>query len=456
MGATLRGGALSLLESTVMGLAGAAPAFSIASVLAVLLATAKNGSIISLFVFAVPMLGIACAYKGLNRRQPCAGAVYEWTTNFFGRLPGFVAGWAVLISSLVSVVSNALILGANVFDVAIAGAGAPGKLATLAIGAATYLVIAGVLIAGIGITSKVQLALTGIELAILAVIAIAAGLHVIHAGAVQAPDIVSWSGPIATPGGFAAIAIVVVFFYWGWDVTGNLAEETVTHRDNAAGQGGFLAVFLTIAIFFVFTLSARLLLTPAEAQAYGVNIVYGIARHAGLGVFGAKIAAFAVVLSTIATVETTMLQCSRGLFAMSRDRAMPTSMGLIHPATRTPVRAMLVLTAISVVLLVGACFLPSVGTIITDSVNAIAVQVCTYYALAGLVCAYAYRRAWSASRADWLVYCLLPLASAVALIVLGIYAVASFDRLTAIVGVGGLLVGFVFFRPRGWRAAPSA
>ena len=456
MTATLRGGALSLLESTIMGLAGSAPAFSIASVLAVLLATAGSGSIVSLFVFAVPMLGIACAYKGLNRRQPCAGAVYEWTTGSFGRLLGFVAGWAVLISSLVSMVSDALILGANVFDVAIPGAGEPSKIATLAIGAAAYLAIAAVLIVGIGPTSKVQLVLTGIELVILSAITIAAAVRVLHAGAVQAPDILTWSGPIATPGGFASIAVVVVFFYWGWDVTGNLAEETAGHPVNAAGQGGFLAVFLTIAIFFVFTLAARLLLTPAEVQSYGVNIVYGIARAAGLGAFGAKVAAFAVVLSTIATVETTMLQCSRGLFAMSRDRAMPTSLGVIHPATRTPVRAMLVLTGLSVLLLVGACFLPTAKAIITDSVNAVAVQVCAYYGLAGLVCATVYRRSWRKSKSDWLLYCAFPFASAVALIVLGIYAITSFDRLTAIVGVGGLLVGFVFFRPRGWGGAPQA
>ncbi len=449
MTATLREGALSLLESTVMGLAGSAPAFSIATVLAVLLATARDGSVLSLFVFAVPMLGIACAYKGLNRRQPCAGAVYEWTTGGFGRLLGFLAGWAVLISSLVSMVSNALTLGANVFDVATPGADDPNKLATLAIGAVAYLAVAGVLIVGIGLTSKVQLALTGFELVILGVIAIASGIHVLEAGAVGIPHI-AWTGPIATRTGFAAIAIVVVFFYWGWDVTGNLAEETAGHPENAAGQGGFLAVFLTIAIFLVFTLAAQALLTPAEAQSYGVNIVFGIARHAGLGVFGAKIAAFSVVLSTIATVETTMLQASRGLFAMSRDRAMPATLGVIHPATRTPVRAMLVLTVLSVVLLVGACFLPTVNTIITDSVNAVAVQVCTYYGLAGLVCAAAYRGSWRASRHDWLVYCLFPLASAVALIVLGIYAITSFDRVTALIGVGGLLLGFVFFRPRGW------
>ena len=455
MTATLREGALSLGESTVMGLAGSAPAFSIATTLAVLLAGAGGASLPALLVFAVPMLGIACAYKGLNRRAPSAGAVYLWGTLQFGRVLGFVAGWAVLVSSLVSMVSNALTLGANVFDVASPGTADPSKLATLAIGGVAYLAVSAVLIAGIGVTSKVQLALTGLELAILALIAGAAALHVAHAGAVQ-PLGISWSGPIATHAGFASVALVVVFFYWGWDVTGNLAEETGGHPHNAAGQGGFLAVFLTIAIFLVFTAAAQMLMSPADAQSYGVNIVFGIARRAGLGVAGAKLASFAVVLAPIATVETTLLHCSRGLFAMARDRAMPAALGVIHPATRTPVRAMLVLTALSVLLLGGACFLPTVSTIITDSVNAVAIQVCTYYGLAGLACAAAFRGSWRTSWGEWAVYCAFPLGSALALIVLAIYAVASFDRLTAIVGVGGLLAGALFFRRHGWKARSPA
>ena len=451
MTATLRAGALSLAELTVMGLAGSAPAFSIATTLAVLLASAGGASLVALLVFAVPMLGIACAYKGLNRRAPNAGAVYLWGTEEFGRFVGFVAGWAVLVSSLVSMVSNALTLGANVFDLLSPGTAEPPKLATLAIGAVAFLVVSAVLIAGIGITSKVQLALTGLELAILVVIAGAAALHVAHAGAV-APLGLRWESAFAMPAGFAPAALVVVFFYWGWDVTGNLAEETGGRPHNAAGQGGFLAVFLTIAIFLAFTAAAQALMSPAAAQSYGVNIVFGIAQRAGLGVAGAKFAAFAVVLSTIATVETTMLQCSRGLFAMARDRAMPAVLGVIHPATRTPVRAMLALIALSVLLLGGACFLPTVSTIITDGVNAVAIQACTYYGVAGLACAAAFRGSWRTSWGEWAVYCVFPLASAVALIVLGIYAVTSFDRLTAVVGVGGLLAGLLFFRQRGWAA----
>jgi hypothetical protein len=59
--ATLRTGALSFFESLIMGLAGSAPGFSVATTAAVLLATAGTVSVNALIIFAVPMLGIAIA-----------------------------------------------------------------------------------------------------------------------------------------------------------------------------------------------------------------------------------------------------------------------------------------------------------------------------------------------------------------------------------------------------------
>jgi len=37
------------------------------------------------------------------------------------------------------------------------------------------------------------------------------------------------------------------------------------------------------------------------------------------------------------------------------------------------------------------------------------------------------------------------------LIALGIYAITTFDLITNLVGIGGLLAGIVFFRPRRYR-----
>jgi amino acid transporter len=455
MSTTLKPGAISLFESVIMGIAGSAPGFSIATTAAVLLATAGSVSINALLIFAIPMLGIAVAYKGLNKKLPRAGAAYDWTTESFGKFLGFLSGWALLIATLVFIVSGSLTVGGNVMNI-VDPALSSNLLATTATGAFVYLLIGLVLIAGISLTSKVQVVMTSIELTILAVVAIAAYVHAGKVGAVQVPSL-SWLGFTGyTSSSFAATALVVVFFYWGWDVTANLSEETSDQPPNAAGNGGFYSVFITIGLFVAFLLAALVLFSMTTAQGFNVNIVYNIALQAGLGNTGAKLASFAVVLSGIATLETSMLQFSRTLFSMGRDRAMPTAMGFVDARTRTPVRTMILLIILGLGMIFASSFLPSVGAIITDSVSAVAIQVCYYYGLAGLVCAWVYRGAYKESAGAWILYAVYPFLSAISLIVLGIYAIHTFNTLTQIVGIGGLLIGVVFFRPKGWKPSFTA
>jgi hypothetical protein len=48
----------------------------------------------------------------------------------------------------------------------------------------------------------------------------------------------------------------------------------------------------------------------------------------------------------------------------------------------------------------------------------------------------------------WLLYSAFPALSGILLIVLGIYATTTFDPVTNAVGIGGLVAGILFFRPR--------
>ena len=43
--------------------------------------------------------------------------------------------------------------------------------------------------------------------------------------------------------------------------------------------------------------------------------------------------------------------------------------------------------------------------------------------------------------------CIFPSVSGIALIALGLYAMTTFDLVTDLVGVGGLMAGIIFFRP---------
>jgi amino acid transporter len=431
-----------------MGVAGSAPGFSIAVAIAGLLAAAGKVSPNALLLFALPMLGIAVAYKGLTAKMVNAGAAYEWTKSVFGGFFGYFSGWALLIAAMVFMVTGSVPLGTatiDLFDPAIAS----NVWLTTGIGAVWFVIIGVVLIAGIELTSKIQVVMSTIELGILFVISIAAFMHSGAHGAISSFSW-SWFGFNYPAGTFASSALIVVFLYWGWDVTSNLSEETKGHPPNAAGQGGFLSIFITIASFVAFTVAALMMFTLSDASGFSDNLIFHVAIAAGLGKVGGYAASLALILSSVATLETTMLQFSRTLFAMGRDRALPSYFGQVHERTITPVRTMYLLLGLGLIMIFISSFLPSVATILGDSVAAIAVQVCYYYGLAGLVCFWSYRDHYKSSFAGWLGYAIYPLLSALTLFALGIYAFMGYNMTVKIVGLGGLLIGIIFYRPSGW------
>lgn len=448
----LKAGSLSFVESVVMGVAGSAPGYTIAVTTSVLLGVAGTISPGALLIFALPMLGIAIAYRALNKRHVHAGAAYQWTSVYFGKFLGFFSGWALLVASMVFMVTGSLPLATSTLDF-LDPALANNVALSAAVASVWFLVIAMVLIVGIEVTSRVQLVMTTIELIVLTVVAGGAFVHAAKLGTVN-PFQWSWFGFHYTPASFATTALVVVFFYWGWDVTANLAEETLDAEDNA-GTGGFVSIFITILYYVAFVFAALFLFSIRDAQGFNANIIYNIAVTSGFGRSGGLLASCAVILSSIATLETTMLQFSRTLFAMGRDGAMSKLFGVVDARTQTPVRAMLVLLAVGLGLLWASCLMPTVNLIISDSVRAVGVLVAYYYGLAGLVAAYTFRKE---PPLRWLWLCFFPAASGVLLIVLGLYAITTFDLVTNTVGIGGLLAGIVFFRPRRFvvAAEPSA
>ena len=454
MATKLRANALSLLESLVMGVAGSAPGFSIAVALATLLGAAGILAPGALLIFALPMVGIALAYKGLNRQMANAGAAYEWSRRIFNPALGYFSGWALLIASVVFMVTGAVPLGTATLSFFPDPALADNVVATTAVGALWFLAIGWVLITGISLTSKLQMIMSTVEIAILTLVVVAAVVHAIRFGAVN-PLSWSWFSLGYSPAAFSASALIVVFFYWGWDVTANLGEETDAAHDGA-GNGGFFSVFVTTFYFLAFAGSTLLLFSLKDSQGLSDNLIYHLAVQAGLGRIGGLAASLAVILSSIATVETQMLQFSRTLFAMGRDGAMPRLFGVVAARSLTPVRTMYLLLGLGLGLIVLASFIPTVSLILSDSVKAIAIQVCYYYSVAGFACAWLYRRVRKSDPVQFFVYAVFPALSAASLILLAFYALTTFDALTRIVGLGGLVAGGLFFRPRGYRIAAAA
>ena len=151
----------------------------------------------------------------------------------------------------------------------------------------------------------------------------------------------------------------------------------------------------------------------------------------------------AVVLSTIATLETTLIQVTRSLFAMGRDRTLPRAFGQVHPRFRTPAFATLVVAGVSLVLFIGSNFLGSVATILSDAISSIGLQIAFYYALAGIAVVVAYRRVVLSSVRNFVFIGLWPGIGAAFMGWIFVESIPSLGLTVDLIGLGTLFAGVI-------------
>ena len=437
---TLAADSLGVMESVIMGVAGAAPAFSVSAVTATLVANVGILAPASVLYCGIIMFGITLAFMHLNKVAVNAGTTYAWVSMIFGSQLGFFAGWALLVASAVFMVSGSIPAATATLLLL-----APDKVGNLnwvtSIAALWLTAISAVALKGVKPSSYIQMLMTGVELVLLVVIIIG-GMVQFHQFPAHAFSF-SWfflSG--FTPGLFATGSLTALFLYWGWDVTLNLNEET-KNAQHASGAGAFWSVLIVILLLVCFVVVALLVLNDQEIQHSGTNIVFAIADKLFPRPWS-YIAVLSVMLSTIGTLETTILQFTRTLFAKGRDGVMHSRYGKLHSSWKTPWVALLFIWVFGLVFLFLSSYFSTVSIIIRDSVNAIGFQVAFYYSLTGFACAWYYRIIWR-NVSELIRYVVWPVLSSVFLIFVVIFSIPTFDLITNLVGLGGLLIGFVPF-----------
>jgi amino acid transporter len=145
-------------------------------------------------------------------------------------------------------------------------------------------------------------------------------------------------------------------------VSSNLAEETKDGRRNA-GLGGILGLLVVFALFEIFTIAAAMSLPPGRVSSNAANVLALLGQQAWPG-FGGRLLTLAVMLSTVGTLKTSLIQVTRTLFAMARDRTLPSFLGRIHPRREAPCLAAIVAGAIALCLFAFSGFVGSVGDIL--------------------------------------------------------------------------------------------
>jgi amino acid transporter len=436
----LAAGSLGTLESAVMGIAGTAPAFSVAVTAAVIVSAVGTLSVGSILYCGLIMFGIMLAFGHLNKTTANAGATYAWVGMVFGPTWGFFAGWALLTASIIFMVSATVPAATSTLVLL-----APGLVESthwVTFTSALWLTaITLVVTKGIKHASYTQIVLTVIETVIVLAVIVAAFVqywgHPAHVPSIQWFSLFSF-----TPSSFATGALSAIFFYWGWDVTMNLGEETKEGEPNPASMGAFWAMVNLIIFFIIMMIVVLIVLTDEEIASANTNVLYAIANK----LFNkpwSYLAVLSTILSTVGTIETQILQFSRGLFAMARDQVMHPGFAKIHPEWQTPWVATAMIWFLGLVLLFCSSYMPSVKDILDSSVMAIGFQICFYMSLAGFACAWHFRDKLKAGVIPACSYVIWPAFSAAFMVFIALYSIPTFKPVTVAIGIGGLLLGFI-------------
>jgi amino acid transporter len=403
----LKGGALGLWSTVVVGVASTAPAYSLAATLGFIVFFVGVHTPIVVILAFVPMWMISVGYAELNKADPDCGTSFTWASRVFGpRVGWYLGGWGIVASDVLIMASLAQIAGQYVFLLFGADGigGNPASGWVLLVGLAWLAVMTYICYRGIEVSANFQKALLSIEATMLIVFSIWALVKVGtgNAPAVHINPSWSWLNPfgIHSFSDFVAGLVLMIFIYWGWDTAVTVNEETKDPQ-KTPGRAAVISTVLLLGIYVIATLAAQSFAGVGDKgiglanSANSNDVLNVLARsvfgHSGVGTVFVKLLLLMVLSSAAASTQTTILPTARTTLAMGVYRALPTTFARIHKKYLTPTTSTLVMGGISAVLYVAMNYL-SGGLVISDSVTSCGVFIAMYYGITGFACAWWYRK----------------------------------------------------------------
>lgn len=394
----LKANVLSLFDSTAVAVASVAPAYSIASTIALVVAAVGLTSPAVILVSFVPVLAVAFAYYYMNRQDPNCGASYSWIARTVSPYLGWINGWVQVAASVIFCTSAAILIGQNTLSflntLGLVGSNAVASTYwTAFVASLWFILITWIVLVGIRATANFQWVLVAVEYIAVIIFSVAAVIKVLSSHPHGSTGFhLAWLNPLHLNGvqGLAAGAVLGVFFFWGWDTSSNLNEESKESDENP-GRAGIISMFLLLAVFLINSVAMQMLVPSAEIQKQGGNALYYFAQQVMPAPWN-YIILLAILTSTVATTQTTLLPASRITLAMARDRVFPAVFAMVNKAWLTPVFGTIILAGISFIGIWLTTFSSSVNSVFGSLISNIGVLVAFYYGVTGIGSAWAYRK----------------------------------------------------------------
>ncbi|MFJ9040338.1 APC family permease [Streptomyces sp. NPDC102406] len=461
-GKGLGGNSVGLLGSAVIGVSTVAPVYCLTSTLG---STAGEVGLQMPAVFLagfLPMLLVAFAYRELNKAMPDCGTSFTWTVKAFGPRVGWMCGWGLVIATII-VLSNLAGVATSYFWLLAGEITNSATVADLDGDKAVHILTCLVLIAaataisyrGMTATKGVQYTLVGLQLAVLAVFVVMALVKAGGSGhgSVDFPTSVpfswSWLNPFSVQsfGAFTAGLSLSIFMYWGWDACLTANEETIG-SDRTPGRAALIAMVVLVGSYLATGIAAQMIVGSGDkglglANPETSDNVFAALAGPVMGPALGILLFVAVLASAAASLQTTFIPVARTVLAMSAYEALPASYARVHPRFRTPGRATVTAGAATAVFYTVMTLVSA--HVLVDTIYALGLMICFYYALTAFACAWYFRAELRVSVRDFAFKGLFPVLGGILLSAVFVKTLVdmwnpAYGSGSSVLGVGSVFV----------------
>jgi amino acid transporter len=295
----------------------------------------SNGLIVLAYLLGgICMYFTAQSYATMTEALPTAGSVYGFARHSLGAFPGFIAGWMILLDYLL-IPAFVYVLIAVALQTLLPRVDRGVWIVLLVV------VTTGINWFGITVTSRANFVSVALQVVILAgfiglcVLALYAGKG---NGSLTLRPV--FDARVFDAGKIFSATSICIMSFLGFDAVSTLAEE-VRGGDRRVVGRAIIAVLVLSATFFVGLTWVLGNLMPGIAIKDQSAAIYELAAWA-TGPWTALVLAWAyAAIVGLSNALPMQVGVARVVFAMGRDRQLPSVLARIHPRYHTPYVGML-------------------------------------------------------------------------------------------------------------------
>jgi amino acid transporter len=393
-----------------------APTAATTLTMAALIAASGLGSPLALLVAGAAMLCCSVAYHRLNKWQASADAPVAWIARGLSPVIGFAVGILILMTALTSNIGNITLIGSTVLSL-IAPGQTNNKPLTWVVATVVCLLVVAIAVVGVRVTIRFEGWVVLCEYLIIGTLAIWGLTKELssHAAGITHPSW-SWFTTSHAPGGSTGLiagVVIATFLLGGWDSPIYLGDEQQRSRD--PGRSVMISItFCTIWVIFLF-FCLQGLAPASQITANASNVLPFLAGKLSGKAF-VDLVALAVIASFATTIQSQIVDGSRVMFGMSRDKTVPRRLGRVHHRFRTPVAGLVVMGVIPIVALILYLASSSLQKTIIYIDSTGGLLFASYYVVISLYSIWYYRSVLTRDVKEFTLGLLLPLIGAAVLV----------------------------------------